>query len=396
MTMMWSDLSNIEIIQREIMDVADDAEYGYILEVDLEYPEYLHDQHNDYPFCSEHMQVDGSKQKKLVLTLYDKKNYIIHYRMLKMALKNGLKLKKIHKILQFKQEKWLSDYILFNTQQRANSNTEFKKNLYKLMNNAIYGKTMEDVRNHVDIKLINKWDGRYGLQTLIAKPNFKRNVIFNENPVACELHRLNVYMTKPIIVGTAILELSKCRMYDFHYETIQKNFNLDQCQIQYTDTDSFLYEFKCDDIFDFIKKNPNHFDTSDFAENNPYGIKQLNKKVVGIMKDEYSGEIVREFIGLRSKMYAIRASESKIVKKGKGVKKTILNNKISFDDYKRCLNDQCELVENQTTMKSLLHNVYTVTNSKKVLDPFDDKRCIIPGTHSTLAWGHYIIDLMEK
>lgn len=185
-------------------------------------------------------------------------------------------------------------------------------------------------------------------------------------------------------------------MYEFHYGFIQKHFNYSDCQIQYTDTDSFLYEFKCDDIFEFIKNNPNQFDTSDFPENNPYGIQRLNKKVVGVMKDEYSGEIIKEFIGLRSKMYTIKTNGNKILKKGKGVKKNILNKKVSFEDYERCLKEQCNVIKNQTTIKSFLHNVYTITNAKKVLDPFDDKRFIIPNTSSTLAWGHYKLNSFKK
>lgn len=181
------DLSDTEKIKHQIMNTADDSDIGCLLEVDLEYPKELHDLHNDYPFCAEHMTIGDSKQSKLVLTIGAKKNYVIHYRMLKLALKHGLKLKKVHRILNFKQSPWLKRYIDLNTRQRAKCITEFGKNLFKLMNNAVFGKTCENIRNRVDIKLISKWDGRFGLESLIAKPNFKRNVIFNENLVACEL-----------------------------------------------------------------------------------------------------------------------------------------------------------------------------------------------------------------
>ncbi|XP_031633765.1 uncharacterized protein LOC116347343 [Contarinia nasturtii] len=294
--------SSVEEIEQEIMNTPDDATYGSFLEVDLEYPENLHDKHNCYPFCAEHMNVGDSAEERLVLTLHNKKNYIIHYRMLKLALKHGLKLKKVHRILEFKQSKWLEDYIMLNTHERAKSKTEFEKNLFKLMNNAVFGKTMENIRKRVDIKLINKWDGRYGMKILVARPNFKRVVVFNENLVACELQRLNVFMTKPVIVGAAILEISKCKMYEFHYDFILQKFDYEHCQIQYTDTDSFLYNFICEDAYEFIRENKEKFDTSDFPPNNPYHIQQFNKKVLGVMKDEYSGEIIKEFIGLRSKI----------------------------------------------------------------------------------------------
>lgn len=387
------ELENIEKMTALVMNTPDDAEFGYMLEVDLEYPQKLHDLHNDYPFCCEHLQTsNNSKVKKLVLTLYDKSNYIIHYRMLKLVLKNGLVLKKVHQILQFKQSKWLKEYIMLNTNERKKSTNDFEKDLYKATNNAIFGKSMENVRDRVDIKLITKWDGRYGLKALTAKPNFKRNVIFNENLVACELKRLNIDMIRPVIVGTTILEVSKVLMYSFHYDFMLKNFNVDDCRIQYTDTDSFIYEIKKKDIYEFMKTNCEKFDTSAFAIPNPFNIVQQNKKVVGVMKDENSGKIVKEFIGLRSKMYAIRMHSKLVTKRAKGIRKNILNNRISFKDFKKCITRNSIIKRRQCTIRSFLHNVYTVSNIKKALDPFDDKRFIIPNSHETLAWGHYKID----
>ncbi|XP_055307001.1 uncharacterized protein LOC129572785 [Sitodiplosis mosellana] len=384
--------SSVDDIQTKVMQMADDAPVGFILEVDLEYPQYLHDLHNDYPFCCEHMEVGDSSEKRLVLTLYDKKNYIIHYRMLKMALKHGLKLKKVHRILEFKQSPWLNDYIMLNTNERAKSTSKFEKDLYKLINNAVYGKTMENIRKRVDIKLVNKWDGRFGMQTFIARPNFKRSVVFNENFAACELQRLNIYMNKPVAVGAAILDISKYKMYEFHYDFILQYFNCNQCKLQYSDTDSFLYSFQCENIYDFIREHKDRFDTSGFAENNPYGIQPFNKKVLGVMKDEYDGEIIKESVCVRSKLYTIKLNGNKIVKKGKGVKKNVLNKKISFDDYKRCIDELCVVEKEQIIIKSYHHRVYTVKNEKKVLDPNDKKRFIIPNKYNTLALGHYGIN----
>lgn len=364
---------NIEEFESNVLKIPDDAEYGFMFEIDIEYPQNLHDLHNDYPFCSEHLNVGNSSQKKLVLTLHDKKNYVIHYRMLKAVIKHGLKVKKIHKILRFKQSTWLNEYIMLNTNERAKSKTDFEKNLYKLMNNAISGKTLENVRKRVDIKLVSKWDGRFGLQELIGKPNFKRNIIFNPNLVACELSRLNININKPMIVGFSILELSKLLMYEFHYDFMLKHFNTENCKLLYTDTDSFMYEITGENIYEFIRNNPDKFDTSDFPLGNPYGINQNNKKVIGLMKDENSGKIMIEFIGLRSKMYTYRMHEkSKVIKKAKGVKKHVLKNTISFEDYKECINENCVVVTSQNSIKSHLHNVYTISNFKVAL-----------------AWGHY-------
>ena len=120
-------------------NVGDDFPVSYILEVDLEYPKEQHDQHKDLPFCPKRAKPPGCRQKKLLTTLHDKKNYVIHYKYLKYALDNGLKLKKIHRVLKFNQLPWLKSYIELNTRLRAKAKTEFEKNVYKLLNNAIYG-----------------------------------------------------------------------------------------------------------------------------------------------------------------------------------------------------------------------------------------------------------------
>lgn len=125
----------------KILNIADDAKTGYIFEVDLDYPARLHDLHNDYPFCAENMYVPGTTNiKKLLLTLFDKKNYVIHYRMLKLALQHGLVLKKVHRVLKFHQRPWLKPYIMLNTELRTKATNDFEKNFFKLLCNAIFGK----------------------------------------------------------------------------------------------------------------------------------------------------------------------------------------------------------------------------------------------------------------
>ncbi|XP_043479037.1 uncharacterized protein LOC122509227 [Leptopilina heterotoma] len=185
-------------------NVADDAPTGYILEVDLDYPDHLHDKHSDFPFCPERSKPPGSKEEKLLTILLPKRKHVLHYRALKQAIANGLVLVKIHRVLKFDQSTWLKSYIDFNTTRRTNASNEFKKNLFKLMNNAVFGKTMENVRKHVDIKLVTKWKGRYGAEALISKPNFHSRAIFNENLVAVELRKMEVFMNKPVYVGLTV------------------------------------------------------------------------------------------------------------------------------------------------------------------------------------------------
>lgn len=273
------------------------------------------------------------------------------------------------------------------------------------MNNAVFGKSMQNVRKQVDIKLVSTWDGRAGAKALITRPTFKRCTIFNENLVAIEMLRTNTVMNKPIIVGASILEISKLKMYRFHYEFMLNNYSVENCQIAYTDTDSFVYDITCDDVYkDLIRNNYEQFDTSDFAQPNPFGIQPHNKKVFGVMKDENSGQIMREFVGLRSKMYAFRLQEdermkkaegdkkTEITKKAKGVKKSVLENDIQFGDFMECLLLNGTLTGKQSTFKSYLHQMYTINTKRTMLDANDDKRFVTENGIHTLALGHYEIE----
>ena len=369
-------------------NVDDNASIGYILEVDLDYPSEIHDEHNDLPFCPEHIKPPGSKQTKLCATLMNKRNYVIHYRYLKQAIAHGLRLVKIHKVLKFKQSPWLKSYIDLNSSMRANAKNEFEKNLFKLMNNAVYGKTMENVRKRVDVKLLTQWEGRYGLEAYISKPNFHNSAIFNENLVAVELRKVEILMDKPIYVGLTVLDVSKILMYSFHYDYMHKMYNNNNCKLLYTDTDSLIYSIKCNDIYNDIKLNIHYFDTSEYLVNNEFGIPQVNKKIVGLMKDECNGKILTEFVGLRSKMYSTRVNGEDATKKIKGIKTAVIKT-ITFNDYVNCLKDSLIQKRKQCMIRSKLHKVETIRQEKIALSPYDDKRCLQEGSTETLAWGHY-------
>ena len=381
-----------DVTNFNFIDIALDSPTGYILEVDLEYPQNLHDAHIDLPFCPTRDKPPGQWQDKLLATLYDKKRYVIHYRNLQQCTRHGLRVTKIHRILQFVQSPWLRDYIQLNTDFRTCAKNDFEKNLYKLMNNAVFGKTMENVRNHVDVRLVTKWKGRYGAEAMIAMPNFHSRSVFSENLIAIEMRKLKVKIDKPTYVGMCILDISKTCLYEFHYEYIAPLFR-EKCKIMYTDTDSLIYNIECDDIYEIMKRDINKFDTSDYAVDNAYGIPLANKKVPGLMKDENNGAIMTEFIGLRAKMYALRVDGKKDMKKVKGVKSNVVAKSITFDDYMRCLHDEIEMTRQQSSIRSKLHEVFTVSETKIALSPYDDKRYIIPDSTDTLPWGHYKIPM---
>jgi len=248
--------------------------------------------------------------------LYDKKRYVIHYRNLQQCTRHGLCVAKIHRVLQFAQSAWPRDYIELNTNFKTRATNNFEKNLYKLMNNAIFSKTMENVRNHIDVKLLTKWDGRYGAETMIAKPNFYSRSVFSENLIAVELRKLKVKFNKPIYVEMCILDLSKICLYEFHYEYMFPLYR-DKCKIMYTD--SLEYHIECEDVYEMMKRDIAEFDTNDPA-NNAYGMPLDNKKVPDLMKDKNNCGIMTEFVGLRAKMYALRVDGKKDTKKVKGIK----------------------------------------------------------------------------
>lgn len=374
------------------MTVENDSQKGYIFEIDLEYPQNLHDLHSDIPFCPENMCPPGSKQKKLLATLYDKQKYIIHYRNLQQALKHGLKLGKIHRILEFNQSPWLKSYIDLNTKLRAEATNEFQKTQYKLKNNACYGKTMENVRKYSNVKLVSKWEGRYGAKALIASPFFKNSVVFNENLAAIELLKSEVYFCKPIYVGFCVLDMSKTLLYEYHYEYMKPKFGND-CSVLYMDTDSLIYEILNTNIYEIMKNDcHSRFDTSDYPIDNCWGIPQVNKKVVGLMKDELNGNILSHFVGLRAKMYAIKVENREKTKKIKGVKKSVVQREISFEDFINCLDHNVNKVVEQNLIRSHQHNVQSITQSKLALSGLDDKRCVRQNTYETLSWGHYSLE----
>ena len=359
-----------------------------ILEVDLEYPEPFHNKHNDYPFCPEKVQCKN-RVEKLIPNLRDKTKYIIHYKNLIQCLKAGMKLKKIHRGIKFVESEWMKPYIEKNTNLRTKAKNNFEKDFFKLMNNSVFGKTMENIRNRVDVKLVNT---KEKFRKLVAKPNFRSRKIFSENLISVHMKKTSLTMNKPVYLGMCILELSKIIMFDFHYNYIKSKYG-DKAKLLFTDTDSLMYEIETEDFYKDISGDvKDRFDTSDYPENHPSGIPTgINKKVLGMMKDEAAGKIIKEFVGLRSKLYSFVMDDGGETKKCKGIKRQVVESSIRHEHYKTCLTTGKELLRKQNILRSHNHEVYTEEVNKVALSALDDKRYILSDGMHTLAWGHYKI-----
>ena len=318
-----------------------------ILEVDLEYPENLHDLHNDYPFCPERVECKNGV-KKLIPNLRNKTKYPIHYKNLIQCLKAGMKLTKIHSGIKFIESDWMKPYIEMNTNLRAKAKNNFEKDFFKLMNNSVFGKTMENIRNRVDVKLVNT---KEKLRKLVANPNFRSRKIFSENLVSVHMKKISLTMNKPVYLGMCILELSKTIMYDFHYQYIKPKYG-EKAKLLFTDTDSLMYEIETEDFYKDISGDvKDRFDTSDYPENHPSGIPTgINKKVLGMMKDEAGGKIIKEFVGLRSKLYSFVMDDGEETKKCKGIKKQVVESSIRHEHNKTCLTTGKELLRKQNIL----------------------------------------------
>ena len=273
-----------------------------------------------------------NRVEKLIPNLYYKKRYVIHIRALHQALKHGLVLERIHRAIEFRQSAWMKEYIHFNTKLRTEAKNDFEKDFYKLMNNTVFGKTMENIKN-IDIKLVNNEEAYL---KAVMKPNFRSGTLFGPNLMGCEMVKVKVVMNKPVYLGQAILDLSKIVMYEFHYDYMKRRYADDKLTLCYVDTDSLIYDIETDDFYkDIADGVEDRFDMSGYNSNRPLPIGK-NKKVIGLMKDELGGGMMREFVTLRPKMYAYKVGSSES-KKCKGIKKCLVKKTISFNGYKNCL-----------------------------------------------------------
>ena len=290
-----NDISKID--EDFVKDYNKNDNKGYILDVDVDYPSKLQNLHSDLPFLPERMIINNTK--KLVCNLNDKKNYIVHINVLKQALDHGLKLRKVHRVIEFEQD--------------------FEKDFFKLTNNAVFGKTMENVRKHRDIKLVKTEKKR---NKLVSEPNFHTMKLTDNNLAIIEMRKVKVKMNKPVYLGLSILDISKITMYEFCYDYVKIKYQ-DKARLCYMDTDSFVVNIKTKDFYKDISHDVNkRFDTSNYTFDRPLPT-GINKKVIGLMKEELGGDIITEFVVLRPKAYSYVTNNFIEMKKAKGTKKAL-------------------------------------------------------------------------
>ena len=397
-------LTQKQIDETNLAKYDEKSKKGLILEVDLEYQKELHEIHNDYPLAPEKVKVSRDMISnycktiadkynistglvhKLIPTLNNKEKYVLHYRNLQLYLDLGLKITKVYRALEFNQSPWLKQYIDFNTQKRTQAKNSFEKDFFKLMNNAIYGKTMENLRKRVDVRLIT--DDKKLLK-MTSKPTYVSSKIFNKNLVAVHKIKETLTLNRPAYLGMCILDISKTLMYDFHYNYIKKKYE-DKAKLLFTDTDSLCYQIEADDVYKDFYNDKYKFDFSDYNKNSKY-YDDSNKKIIGKFKDESNGVPIIEFIGLRSKMYSYIKDNDKEHRTAKGIKKNVIKNNIRHYNYKETILNRQQSHHKMKTIRSINHQLGSYEINKVSLSCFDDERYILKNGISSYAYGHHMI-----
>ena len=361
----------MDILEKANSSMNNSVKRGYIFEVDLEYPQELWKSHNDYPLAPEKMKVGGVE--KLISHFKPHKNYVLHYRNLRQCLELGLRLTAVHRGISFEQSPWMEPYIRKNTELRKTAANSFEKDFFKLMNNSVFGKTIENIRKRQNIILV---DNRAKAVKLTSRPNFDRATIFDRNLIAIHMKKTEVYFNKPVYVGQAILDLSKLLMFDFHYNYIQKKYSYKRAKLLFTDTDSLMYEIHTEDFYEDISEDiRSKFDTSDYPQDHKSGILTgVNKKVIGMFKDEVAGQQITHFVGLRPKLYSFKVEDSSTTKKCKGIKKAVVKKGLDFEDYVECLFTGEKQMRSMNIIRSENHEMYSKEVNKVALSNEDDKR----------------------
>ena len=393
-----------------ILGLDEEGEWGYTLEVDLGYPQHIHHSTADLPLAPESGEIthdmfsnfmstfyqtlnpntNYKTSRKLLLTQYNKQKYIVHFAVLKFYLSMGLTLDKVHRVIKYKQKAWLKEYIDFNSKKRAESLNSFDKSFYKLKNNALFGKTMEDVRNRIKYHLVTD---EAKLEKLARSPFFHDRDIITEDLVGVHMLKTKVTLNKPVFVGQAVLDYSKLEMFNLFYKILPQCPLIKKLQLIGGDTDSFFLTIATDThitLSDVFHNLAQHIDISNYPPSHPLCQRldrNVNKAKLGCFKDETAGQTLEEMILLRPKMYSMKYKDSNTaIKRAKGISKHIINN-MSHNMYREAFNEQKITHVQMTIIRSKQHTIQTTTFNKRALSAWEDKRLWL-NENESLPHGH--------
>ena len=294
----------------------------------------------------------------------------------------GMVLKKIHSGVKFKQSKWLEPYISSNADRRQKATSVFERDFYKLLNNAVYGKTMEDVRKRMDYKIVTT---KENYEKLVVNPLFVSHDIYEEDCVGVELYKSKILLNKPIYIGQAVLDYSKLIMYELYYKTLSKNLLISKAVLCGGDTDSFflaLYSEPSVTLDDIFLSMSDVFDSSNYPDTHPM-YSTCNKAKPGCFKDEAAGRKLKDFVLLRPKMYSMKYEEPTKdgIRRAKGVQKCLVR-RFTHDDYRKVFDSISENTVSMTNIRSHNHIIKTETTKKRALSMWEDKRYCVDKNYS--------------
>ena len=406
-------LTDHEIATFDWLNMDVEGEFGYTLKVDLHYPVNIHDITQDFPLAPEPGNVtfdmftpfmrdqwerrcefrSGNKgykpEKKLLMTCRDKIEYVVHFKLLKFYLEMGMEITRIHQVIQFRQLPIFKDYIDGNSAKRSVATSDFEKDLYKLLNNALFGKTMENVRGRKDFRLRTS---EHQMLMDTSKPQYLRSHEFSEDLILNELVNLEVKLDKPIFIGQAVLDLSKLVMYSLRYRQLplyEREFG-GKISVIGGDTDSLFCYVEGLDLFKQLHPamlRDGLLDSSNYPQDHAlYSIK--NKAQLGCIKDEVEGEMLVEAVLLKPKCYSMKTASGKICKKrAKGVQYCV-KERIPHEIFVQVYRLQEEIVRSTRRFETCNHVVTTIRQQKWALSSLDNKRAWVSANVS-LPFGHY-------
>ena len=250
---------------------------------------------------------------------------------------------------------------------------------------------MENLRNRVDVKIVRDWEIDK-IRKLLSSPSFDRFTIFGNDMAGFHMRKTKLLLNKTVFTGMTILENSKILMFDFFYNYLKARYG-HKCELVYTDTDSLLLNIQAEDVYKDMQENSWLYDTSNYPKDHPL-YDATNKKVLGKMKDECGGGVIKEVVAVRSKMYSVEVGK-KNIRKAKGVKKDVIDKEITHENYKEALFERKQFMHKMKILRSEGHEMYGMCMNKISISPFDTKRWIADDGVHTLAYGHFRLAAAE-